>query len=91
LGELTGKPADSSMHIHPISNKSFQYVLGEHFSSYLEMSKEEFLLRNYPLLFSLDISALETCLGSNNSRSLPEEVIANSPLTNRCNKDDEIR
>jgi len=24
LGELTGKPADSTMHIHPISNKSFQ-------------------------------------------------------------------
>ncbi|CAG8953625.1 hypothetical protein HYFRA_00010084 [Hymenoscyphus fraxineus] len=24
LGELTGKPAESSMHIHPISNKSFQ-------------------------------------------------------------------
>jgi len=46
------------------------------------MSKEEFLLRHYPLLFSLDISALKTCLGSNNSRSLPEEVIANSPLTN---------
>ena len=27
--------------------------------------------------------ALETCLGSNNSNSLPEEVIANSPLPNR--------
>ncbi|PQE20851.1 Taurine catabolism dioxygenase protein [Rutstroemia sp. NJR-2017a BBW] len=24
LGELTGKPVDSTMHIHPISNKSFQ-------------------------------------------------------------------
>lgn len=24
LGELTGKPADSTMHIHPISNQSFQ-------------------------------------------------------------------
>jgi alpha-ketoglutarate-dependent taurine dioxygenase len=24
LGLLTGKPAESSMHIHPISNKSFQ-------------------------------------------------------------------
>lgn len=24
LGELTGKPSDSSLHIHPISNKSFQ-------------------------------------------------------------------
>jgi len=60
-----------------------QYVSGDQFSSYLGMSKEEFLLRHYPLLFSLDISALKTCLGSNNSRSLPEEVIANSPLTNR--------
>lgn len=24
MGELTGKPLDSTMHIHPISNKSFQ-------------------------------------------------------------------
>jgi hypothetical protein len=60
-----------------------QYVSGDQFSSYLGMSKEEFLLRHYPLLFSLDISALKTCLGSSKSRSLPEEVIANSPLTNR--------
>jgi len=60
--------------------KAIQYVSGEQFSSYLGMSKEEFLLRHYPLLFYLDISALKTCLGSNNSRSLPEEVIANSHL-----------
>jgi hypothetical protein len=44
------------------------------------MSQEEFLLRHYHHLFSLDIFALETCLESNNSKSLPEEVIADSPL-----------
>jgi hypothetical protein len=33
-----------------------------------------------PLIFS---SALETCLESNNSKTLPEEVIANSPPTDR--------
>jgi hypothetical protein len=33
-----------------------------------------------PLIFS---SALETFLGRNNSKTLPEEVIANSPLTDR--------
>jgi len=36
-----------------------------------------------PLIFS---SALETFLGSNNSKPLPEEVIANSPLTDRMRK-----
>jgi hypothetical protein len=47
------------------------YVSGEHLSSYLGMSQEELLL--VPLnalspLFSLGTSALETCLGSNNSK-----------------------
>jgi hypothetical protein len=46
------------------------------------MSQEEFLLRHYRLLFSLDTSALEKCLGSD-SKSFPEEVIANSLLMNR--------
>jgi homoserine O-acetyltransferase len=48
-----------------------------------EMSQEEFLLRQHHPLFLLESSALETCLGSNNSKSLPEEIIitANSPLT----------
>jgi len=63
------------------------YVSGDHFSSYLGMSQEEFLLRHYHLLFSLYSSALETCLGSNNSNFPPEEVIANSPLTNSSNID----
>jgi hypothetical protein len=44
------------------------------------MSQKEFLLRHYHRLLSLDTSALETCLGSNNSKSLPEEVIADPPL-----------
>ena len=59
------------------------YASGEPFYSYSEMSQEGFLLRNYRLLLSLDTSALETCLGSKNSKTLPEEVIANSPLTDR--------
>jgi putative alpha-1,2-mannosidase len=63
------------------------FVSGDHFSSYLGMSQEEFLLRHYHLLFSLYSSALETCLGSNNSNFPPEEVIANSPLTNSSNID----
>jgi hypothetical protein len=57
-----------------------RYVPGEHFSSYSGMSQEEFLSRHYHLLFSLETSALQTYLG-NNSKYLPEEVIANSPLT----------
>jgi hypothetical protein len=40
-------------------------------------------LRDYCLLFSLGISAPETRLESNNSILLPEEGIANSPLTKR--------
>jgi hypothetical protein len=55
--------------------------LGEHFSSYSGIPQEEFLLRHYHRLFSLDTSALETWLGSNNSKSLTDEVIADSPLT----------
>jgi hypothetical protein len=61
-----------------------KYVSGEHFSSYSGMSPEEFLLvllKQYHLLFSLQTSAPETCLESNNSDFLPEEVIANSPPT----------
>jgi hypothetical protein len=44
------------------------------------VSQEELLLRHYPLLFSLKISALKTCIWNNNSKILPVEVIANSPL-----------
>jgi hypothetical protein len=56
------------------------YASGEPFYSYSGMSQEKFLLRHPFKLFSLETSALETCLGSNNSKSLPEEVIANTPL-----------
>jgi hypothetical protein len=57
------------------------YVSREHFSSYPGVSQEEFLLRHPLSRRFLLRYALETCLGSNNSKSLPEEVIANSPLT----------
>jgi hypothetical protein len=50
-----------------------QYVSGEIFSSYSEMSREGFLLRHYRLLFSLIASALEICLGSNNSKFLQKK------------------
>jgi hypothetical protein len=49
---------------------------------YLKRNFSSFLLRHYYLLFSLQPSALETCLRSNKSNSLLEEVIANSLLTN---------
>jgi len=54
--------------------------LGEHFFLFRKV------LRGTPLetssiFISLETSALETYLGSNNSKSLPEEVIANSRLT----------
>jgi hypothetical protein len=61
--------------------EQIRYVSGEHFSSYSGISQEELLLVSLKTLspfISLQTSALETCLGSNNSNSLPEEVIANS-------------
>jgi hypothetical protein len=63
------------------------YVSGEHFSSYSGMSQEELLLVPLktlsPFIFSSKIGSRDM-LGSNNSNnSLPKEVIANSPLTNR--------
>jgi hypothetical protein len=44
-----------------------------------------FLLRTSPPFKtgSLETSALETCLGGDKSNSLPEEVIANTPLMDR--------
>jgi hypothetical protein len=39
------------------------------------MSQEELLLRHSHLLFSLHASALETCLGSNNSKSLQKKQL----------------
>jgi hypothetical protein len=57
------------------------YVFDMHFSSYFGVSQEELHLFIPFKSFSLETSALKTCLGSNNSKSLPEEVIANSLLS----------
>jgi hypothetical protein len=78
---LMRKKKDSALGVKFIRLRSYSHRMeeitdmvriGEHFSSYSGMSQEE--------LFS---SALETCLGSSNSKTLPAEVIANSPLTDR--------
>jgi hypothetical protein len=53
------------------------------FFPYSGMPQEGFLLIHHPLSIALETSALETCLGSNNSNPLPEGVIANFSLTNR--------
>jgi hypothetical protein len=54
-----------------------------HFLSYSGMSEEELLLRHYHLLFNLQASPREICLGSNNSKSIPpKEAIANSRREN---------
>jgi len=59
----------------PLPTSSFRYVSGEHLSSYSGVSQEEFLLRHYPLLSSLQTSSLEICL---QLQIPPKEVIANS-------------
>jgi hypothetical protein len=49
------------------------------------VSQEELLLKYLPFLnpLSLQTSPLKACFESRNSKSLPEDVIANCPLADR--------
>jgi hypothetical protein len=80
---LCSPSSSSEVNPLPLPTSSFPYVSGEHLSSYSGVSQEQFLLRRYPLLSSLQTSALETCV---QLQIPPKEVIANSLFTNRWSR-----